>query len=274
MWRFGQVSNRVRFSPDEPPAGGAAGGGDQGGDQGAGWTAALPDEQKGNEYVKTFEKPGDFVQASLDLKTEHEGLKAKMDGAIFKPGEDATDDEKSAYRDAMGIPESAEGYEFPKTEGVEQDPKMMEWAAGVFHEAGVSKDAAAHISQQWDGFMQSMEQAMADADLQAEKDGVATAEAALKEKWGADYDQNIKTAERGYQAFEKAVPGFAELLATELPSGIRLGNHPLMTEIHNVIGKAIGDDLSMPTGNPPRQPADDKTGGGLKSIYKTPNPEK
>ncbi len=267
--------NRVMYAPDNgaggggvtPPGDGSPGAGDQGGDQQPGWIAALPDEQKGNEYVKGFQKPGDFVDAALKLKTEHEALKPKLDNAIFKPGENATDEEKMAFNKALGVPDSAEGYEFPKGEGVEHDERMINWAKDTFKSADLSVKQGAIVSQAWDGFMQGMEQAKQEADEQAVKDADTT----LKTEWKSDYDKNIAETQRGYQAFEKVVPGFTEFLAQSTDGGARVGDHPMMLKAFHAIGKAIGDDFSFPGGNPRKETGESK---GFASIYKTPNPPK
>lgn len=235
---------RVNYNAD-----GGAGGGDSsaGGDQGAGdkqapgWISALPDEFKTNDYVKGFEKPGDFVAAALALKAEHEGLKPRLEKAIFKPGEDATDEQRAAYYKALGVPESADGYEFPKGEGIEHDEKMIGWAKETFKAANLNTEQASTISKAWDGFMQGM----AEAQKTAEAEGIKTADDALKAEWKSDYDKNIAETQRGYQAFEKTVPGFAEFLSMETTAGIAVGNHPMMLKVFHTIGQAIGDDMSL-----------------------------
>lgn len=263
----------MKYSPDDG-AGGAGDGnqtppGDtgQGDGQAPGWIAALPDEQKGNEYVKGFQKPGDFVDAALKLKTEHEALKPKLETAIFKPGENATDDEKVAFNKALGVPDSADGYEFPKGEGVEHDDQMISWAKDTFKSANLSVEQGAIMSQAWDGFMQEMGSARAEADAA----GVKEADTALREEWKSDYDKNIAETQRGYQAFEKVVPGFSEFLAMPADGGVSIGNNPVMLKAFHAIGKAIGDDFSFPAGSPSKQQEGPQ---GFSSIYKTPNPPK
>jgi len=186
---------------------------------------------------------------------------------FFKPGENATPEEQAAYHKALGVPESADGYEFPKGEGVEHDDKMIGWAKETFKSANLSVEQGAAISQAWDGFMQGMEQ----AQKEAEEQGVKDADEALKTEWKSDYDKNIAETQRGYQAFEKVVPGFAEFLARTTDGGMSVGNNPMMLKAFHAIGQAIGDDFSVPSGVP-RQESDKPE--GFSSIYKTPNPSK
>lgn len=124
-----------------------------------GWRSALPDEFKEHDFVKSFQRPGDFVKSALEIKTERDALKTKVEKAIFKPDEKAKPEEVSAYRKSMGIPEKAEEYEFPKDSGIEHDQVMETWAKSVFHEAGLSKSQASLIGQKWDGFIKGMVEA-------------------------------------------------------------------------------------------------------------------
>ena len=79
-----------------------------------GWRAALPNEFKEHEFVKTFTKPGDFVKTALEIKTERDTLNAKLASAIFKPSDKATPEEITAFHKSLGVPEKADEYEFPK----------------------------------------------------------------------------------------------------------------------------------------------------------------
>jgi hypothetical protein len=262
--------NRVNFAADDAGAGGGAG--DQGavGDAGSlGWRAALPDEYKEHEFVKPHGKPGDFVKAALEIKAERDALNTRLEGSIVKPGEGAKPEEISAYRKALGVPESPTEYEFPKTEGIEQDPKVIEWSRGIFHKFGIPKDAAAGIVQEWDAFVHGMN---AEQERLAGEEAVAKVketDTALRAEWKADYDKNFEETKRGYAAFEKVVPGFSELLdSVKVAEGVMLGNDPRMLKIFHAIGKAIGDDFSVP-GNPGGEA---KKTGDFSSIYKVPNP--
>lgn len=198
-----------------------------------GWRAALPDEFKNHDYVKTFEKPGDFVKSALDIKTEHDSMKTKLEKAIFKPGDDAKPEEVSAFHKALGVPEKADDYEFQAAEGVEHDPKMTDWAKKTFHTANLTKDQAGIISQAWDGFMTGMVEAQKEASEKAVKEATET----LKKEWGADFDKNLELTKRGWKKFaDTEFDAFCD------ETGV--GNHPALVKfIHNV-GKAMGEDFS------------------------------
>lgn len=242
------------------------------------WLAQVPEDLRTNEALTSHETLGDFVKSHLDTVgkvsefdgkvTDYEGqiqtLNDQVSNSIPRLTDDSDDEAKAAYYKALGVPETADAYEFPKGEGIEHDESTIAWARQAFHAAKLNPTQASAISQSWDQFIQGMREAN-DAAI---KEGIETADAALKDKWKADYDQNIKETERGFQAFEKAVPGFNDLLNSEV-AGVRIGNHPVMAEIFHLIGKSIGDDLSIPS-LPAKQ---ENKPGDLRSIYKVQNPK-
>jgi hypothetical protein len=195
--------------------------------QSLGWRAALPNEFKEHEYVKTFTKPGDFVKSALEIKTERDTLNTKLATAIFKPGDKATPEEITAFHKSLGVPEKADEYEFPKGEGVAHDPKMIEWAKGTFHEAKLSKEQASVVSKKWDAFMQQI----AVAEKEAVEKELTDANNKLKEEWKADYDKNLELSSRAFKHFSNAELG--EFKA-----------HPILIRAFYNIGKAMGEDFS------------------------------
>jgi hypothetical protein len=213
--------------------------GDQGGDQGGGdnnqqsqslgWRAALSDEFKEHEYVKQFENPTAFVKDALVNKD-------KLSKAIFKPGKGASDEEMASYRKAMGIPDKPDDYEFPQTEGVKHDEKMVQWARGIFHQAGLDKEQAGLIAQAWDGFVKGL----TEADEAAQTEAVKEAEKQLKEEWGDKYDQNLEYTKRGWKKFSNE--DFDKFVDE---TGI--GNHPALIRFIFAVGQAMGEDFSPPS---------------------------
>ncbi len=153
------------------------------------WRAQLPADLKDHELLTPFKTMGDAGKAYIETVgkvKDYEGkvkeYETKLTGAIFKPGEKATPEEISAYRKSMGIPEKPTEYEFPKGDGIEHDEKMVSWAQGVFHEAGLSKEEASFIGQKWDGFIKGMVEA---EDKMAEDTKVAN-EKKFREQFKSD----------------------------------------------------------------------------------------
>ena len=220
------------------------------------WMAQLSDDLKGNDALDPY-KDGDlsaFTQAHLDTlgkvsdldgrATKAEGEKTDLEGrlanSIPKLGEEPTEAEITAYREAMNIPATADDYEFPKAEGVEHDESTTEWARGIFHEAGLTKVQAALISQGWDRFVGEVEKAELAATVEAEKEATI----ALKKDWGAGFEENMKFIRRGWKEFTDS-----DLDAFMKESG--LGNHPLLLRFMFKVGKAMGEDFAPPA-TPPK----------------------
>jgi len=204
-----------------------------------GWRAALPDTLKNHDAVKDFTKPGDFVQSAINaaegaswVQASHDELTGKLEKAIFKPGEDATPEDVSAYNKALGVPDSSDEYEFPDT-GIEHDEEMMKWSRDIFHKNGLTKEQGAEISKSWDGFVQGMY----DAQVQTAKEASDTANEKLKTDWGNDYDNNLELTKRAFQKFSNT-----ELDAFFDETGI--GNHSVLIRAFHEIGKALGEDFS------------------------------
>lgn len=246
------------------------------------WVSQLPGDLQTNEAFTSHATIGDLASNHLDVlgkvsefegkTTEYEGkitdLSTQLENSIPKLAEGADDAAIAAYHKSLGVPEAPADYEFPAADGVEHDEKMLEWAKDTFHAANLNNDQASTISQAWDGFVKGLD----DAQKEAEAEGIKVAETALKGEWKADFDKNIEVTKRGYQAFEKVVPGFEELLAVEIAPGVRLGNDARMLKVFYDIGQRVGDDFSLPEARPKGQtpPA-----GGFQSLYtKSPEPPK
>ena len=227
------------------------GAGDQG-QQSLGWRAALPDEFKEHEFVKTFQKPGDFVKSAIEIKTERDALNKKLENVIPKLSPDATQEQKDAFYASLGRPEKADGYEFEGT----IDEATAKWAKDTFYQAGLTKDQAKVVQTQWNGFMEKMVKAETDS---REKERTA-AEAALKTELGDKYDASIELVKRFWQKhsnedFDKFV------------NETKIGNDPRMIRFLVNVAKVTGED-SSPPGSPSRS---SKAPAGL--VYdKSPAP--
>ncbi len=225
------------------------------GNQTPGWIAQLPDDLKTNQTFTSFKTIGDLAKAHLETTGRVKEFEGKVANSIPKLSDKSTPEEKAAFYKALGRPEKAGEYEFPKGEGVEHDPKMIEWARTVFHGANLTKDQAAVISQAWDGFIAGMVKSEEETTQNAMKE----AETKLKDEWKADYDKNIELTKRAFKKFS----------GTELNTFLEetgIGNHPILIKAFHAIGKAMGEDTS-PAGLPSGEQA-----GKEGMIYKVPNP--
>lgn len=231
---------------------------DQTVNQNLGWRAGLPDDYKEHEWAKSFTKVGDFYADAVKVKDERDSLNTKLETAIFKPGENATEEEIATYKKALGVPDSPDVYEFPKGEGVEHDEAMINWAKDIFHKADLRPDQAALISQSWDGFIKGLEDAQEEIRVNESK----ASEEALKKEWGAKYDENLEFTKRGWNKFtdtdfdkfcdESGIGNRTPLIKFIHKSGMLLGEDFSPSGQQNTSVKASPGQLSYP--NSPRPP--------------------
>lgn len=152
---------------------------------------AIPETYKDNPNVAKYKNVGELIKG-------HENV-VKLIGAkgVIVPKEDAAPEEKEKFYNSLGRPEKPEGY---KLSPVEMHPKIKEAytpeAEGVFkaemHKLGLTQ-AQTDALHKWYFENASKGEAARDAATdKALKDG----EAALRQKWGAEYEGKILNAKR------------------------------------------------------------------------------
>lgn len=218
------------------------GNGNQNQDQtGLGWRAALPDEYKEHEFVKTFQKPGDFVKSAIEIKTERDTLKGKLDNAIPKLPENATDADRENYFLATGRPERPEQYEF---DGDNNDEAMLNFARNAFFKHGISKDAGKGIVADWNEFIaQSIEEQKTKL-----AEDTAAAKVNLQKELGDKFDEKVELARR----FMKETLGEETytLFETVKVGDVTLGNHPVLTRVFLKFAEMSGEDKTSRGSSP------------------------
>ncbi len=116
-----------------------------------------------------------------------------------KPGEDATPEEKAAYRNAHAIPKEAKDYDVPKVDG-HQWTEADEPVTGKFKEIAHALDMPKPM---FEGIMKGYARLLEDA-REAHKSNIAAidsedrkaAREALKEEMGGEYQPRVKLLER------------------------------------------------------------------------------
>ena len=159
------------------------------------WTSQLPADLKDNAAFTSYKTIGDLAKSHLELGgklKEFDGMKAKLADSIPKLPDNATDEDKNLYYNALGRPEKATDYEFDG-----EDKNAPEWTnfwKQQFHGMGLTKAQAKSLSAQWNGQVQKMVEAH-NASMQKE---MAEAETKLRTEWGDKYDTNVELAKRLY----------------------------------------------------------------------------
>jgi hypothetical protein len=160
------------------------------------WIAQLPADLRTNESFTSYKTIGDLAKSHLenvDKLKEFDGIKAKLEDSIPKLPDDATDEERNIYYDALGRPENAKDYEFDG-----EDKNAPEWTnhwKQQFHSMGLTKSQAKTLSAAWNTQMQ----AMVDAHNASIKKEMAEAETKLRSELGDRFDANVELAKRVYK---------------------------------------------------------------------------
>ncbi len=221
-------------APVTPPAGGApatppAGGAPQIPPAGApatppaafDWASAVknPDLLRA-EVMNGIDSPEALIERAIKLDGQ-----LKAEGRVKIPGEGATPEEVAAFRKAIGVPDegTASAYDFKDpgfdpNSGVTFDQGMSDWAAKVFHEAGVPKSMAKGIFDAWNQKIT--------ADVAAENERVANmgreTEAALRREFGQTYETAMGEMRQAVRAIFGDAAGDIEAMLS-MPA---VGNDP------------------------------------------------
>lgn len=167
--------------------------GTDGGGGGESWFAGagLSEDALGNEALTGHLARYDGLESALKGGFEaKQALSKKTEGMIKLPGEDASDDERNAFYQQMGRPESADKYTWQAPEGKELDADSFAEYQKKFFEEGFSDKnfqfaMNAHLENEQAKEAQYQEY---QANLAKET------EATLKNEWGNEYPDNIKAA--------------------------------------------------------------------------------
>jgi hypothetical protein len=229
------------------------------------WIAQCSDDLKGNEALTSYKTISDLAKDTLSLKEKATALEGKIaTDYIPKLAENATDEQKQAYRAAMGVPEKPEEYEVELPEG--SSPDLANWFKGVAHAIGMPKEQAKAISKEWNGFVAKAGEVQKQAEQKALSDGLAE----IKTEWGMGYNVNAEKVKAAFTHF-KDVPGLMDLMTVKVggtdEAPVLFGNHPAAMRVFLEIGKKIVPDSSVPgAGSGDNRTIDEKA----KDFYKNP----
>ncbi len=208
------------------------------GDEGD-WRADLPDNLK--ETAKKFSSVDEAIIAVESMR--------KRDSQVRVPGKDATDDERTAFHKAVGVPATAKGYAFPAMpEGHELTDEIKssrdEWA-DRFHKLSVPKETAMLLSQALNDDLVGLQA----AEIKADSDFAQSQETALRAEWKGDqYDVNKKLANNAFAEIAKrAGLDLDELGRIETKEGRFLFDHVPMLKLFAVVGREMSEGALGPT---------------------------
>lgn len=212
---------------DEGGAIGEAGGNEDGG-EGRGWLSSIPENLREHEAIKGAESLSDIYTGFAELSDRSkEGLTI--------PGEDATDEDRAAFYQRLGRPETSEEYTFTKPE-LPEDVSYDETVQAAFKELafehGLSQEQATNLHD----WYWSTVKAGYDEQQKTTENALET----LKTEWKGD--AFAENTERAVRAFKKFGGEQAQAFIDKTVDGVQLGNHPTFLRVFAEIGKAISDD--------------------------------
>lgn len=195
----------------------------------------IEDESLRNTAVR-YNSLNDMAKAINDLRGSNR---------IKVPDENSTDEEKSAWRKALGVPEEAtgeKGYQISYEEGLEtndQDQMVVDHLLPVAHKYGVPQEAVNGIANE----MVKLSHEFENRITQGLKDYQAEQTEALKKEWGKDYEANINLAKRFAQTY--ADGDFQAMLDVKMDDGGLLGDHPVMQKFLANLGRRTSEGEVM-----------------------------
>lgn len=195
------------------------------------WRATIEDTDL-RKLAERYESPTAIAKAVSDLRKET--------ATRIKPlGDNASEEDIAAYHKQIGVPESADKYEFKPREGkefTETDKVFNAAMAAVMHRVHITQDQAAALNEELNIFTAQLEEArekgLADA---AEK-----AIEGLKREMGQDFDRNTEYARRAAKQFGDE--GFLEWLDKATVDGMTLNVHPMFVKAFAQIGRRAGEE--------------------------------
>jgi len=197
------------------------------------WRELIQDE-KLRKHAERFTTPDALVQANVDFRQ-------KVSKAVVLPGKNASEDEVSAFRKAIGVPDSEDGYEFPQAVDGQELPEetiaaQKEWGK-LFQDNNISKTAAKNILSAYEQFKVSE----AEARLKADEEFAEETREYLKSQWKDEYDKNLIIASKaGEQVFGDM---YEDVKKIETKDGKFIMDHPAIAMAFAKIGREMGEGV-------------------------------
>lgn len=185
-------------------------------------TSQLPKDLREEAALHQFKTPGELAKAFLDAEQ-------KAQKGLTRPSDEASAEEWAAYREALGIPEGPDGYQFEVGEGEELDEELTGWFREAAHEAGLSQEQAQRLLEKWN------ESNSPEAQAEKLKEGREKVEQTLRDEWGKNFDANLNLAFKAMEQF-----GDEDFRSYLDETG--MGNDPRMIKAMSQIGRSMLDD--------------------------------
>lgn len=188
------------------------------------WFSGFSDDLKGYVQTKGFKGPDAVADAYRNLE--------KVVGApperIVKLPEKLDDQSLMPIFDRLGRPQKADGYNIKPEKG--GDDKFVEFAQGMFHEAGLTKSQGEKLAAKWNEYIENQNKGF----LEQHNAKVMQENEALKKEWGMAYEKNVDVGRNAIAKF-----GVDKETLDKLESV--MGFSGLMKFAHS-LGQGLGED--------------------------------
>ena len=157
------------------------------------WMHQLPGDLQGDDRLREFSTLGELAKAVVSERET-------ADRKVLVPGDDSEESEREQFFNAIGRPESPEGYELESPEGAEElgfTEDQIEKFKSKAHEVGLTKQQAEQLhSWQAERTKEAVQQ-MRQTQEQDKKQRLET----LKKEYGDQFNTKVEQAKRAFRDF-------------------------------------------------------------------------
>lgn len=209
----------------------------------ADWRAAIEDADL-RKFTDQFATPADLAKMALNAR------KTLSSGITGIPGADASEEEVAAFKEKIGAPKDADGYDLTVPESYRMEDGT-EVKVDMIDQERIDRFkpimAAHHIPQAAakDLLNEVVRARVEDeiADQKALTDLVSAQVEKDRAAEGADYDRNTEFAARAVDALGD--DDFKNFLDGATVEGLPLGEHPEFRKVFSKIGRRMGEDTVL-----------------------------
>jgi hypothetical protein len=206
-------------------------------------------DEKRLAELKRFKSPGDVTKSYWALRSKVSSEYVK------KLPENATDEQKAAWREEMGVPKAATEYKLPEIKGhewTEADKPIV----GSFLEALHSADVPQPVVDKALGWYAEFQVQQQTAQFEADKSSKQEAEDALRSELGNEYRPSINLLGRLIKDTD-VFPGEVgtDLLTARTADGRRLINNPELVKFLVGFAREKYGEASMISSNEAKEMA-------------------
>jgi hypothetical protein len=177
------------------------------------------DDEKQLKQLERLNSPLDLGKSFFEAQKKISSFKP----AVEKPGADSTSEQVAAYREAMGVPDEASGYNLDFEDGTVIGEDVKPFLDGYLkhaHESGMPPDAVKENVGWYLKDVASQKEALSEANDEARINGSAE----LRSEWGGEFQGNMNAI---HSLFASAPEGTMEaLMGSAGEDGLKWANNP------------------------------------------------